>query len=720
MTDLKIVIREWKQGALPSGDTGCFAADALEALERKVRIRAADREPGGIATDAASLVTSFCDDYAPDLQEVLRLGREDLVAAWTNTDAAIAVPDWPAVLQHGPAAEAAAISFVVRLMGVILNTPERVEVDETPGKGHGVDAGGKRGPAAVSQPATPAIVPAEYLGEGVVPSGVGPALRSDLEVHLLWRRALSTTRDLLRVFGIWLGDRQQAGPVRFSAVGRAQTEITAREEEMKFSREVIYPELIVDVPVDPPLQFLAAPPSYDYCDLRLTLAPFIAGPMAGHTLPSEWDMDVRDDGTTIEVRRWSHARREDLDRLQNLFKRMHELVHRPADASRSTVTEAGLRALLDELNCLGIEGLPPCWRAFADLVVGLRRMVVHHDGIEQKKQIQLALALGLAGADPLPDELAVQLTRHGTAVTWRDEGVLFLGLVLDSEADVREQFHVFVEFGREVMLYLVAEGALSPVAREHWLPRLAALPQRLEADFGRLQRHWRRRRQAAALDSLVERDDVESAASLLARIADEDDRSYLRAHFVTRLFAADPRAALAELAAVPPGEQRHETILAVLEAAIDVAAADLAEEVFDMWLSVDARHQVYRPDCLPLLELAASGLGLRRVAEYFDDGLHPAVRCDWLIFVYRRLPSVRRSMEWASRLDRLLNDTRALEGLDLERLAALYGVIRRTGQAGRQSVLGVVTGRIAGAPFQDYWEQKFDIKLGASSAPAER
>jgi len=741
MAELKILIREWQQGSLPEEDDAGFGAEALESLERKIRAGvtpAAEIPPDAGETD---LVTAFCDEFAPELQDILGLSRNELTAAWTDTEAAIRIPDWSDILAGGEAADRAGRALAVHLLGAVLTRPERTaavgeteaatdaiaeEIPEANGEEDTEEALETEGEETTegeiyheSPPEVLKVIPPEFFGRGAVPPATATALKIDREIHLLWWRALTTAQSLLRSFGGWLAVWQPSGTAHFIAVGLAQAELAEFEDGISFTTEVTHSELPIGIRVDPPLHFLEEPPAFDYRDLKLSLSPFMAEKMVRQAFQPEQQIEIIDGGATVVLRDWSQTQKDDLRRLERVFTRMYELVRPPEGAPKGVIREETIQALLDQLGCGEIQGLAKCWRAFGDGVVGLRKTLVSRNGIVHKEQLQLALVLGAIGNEPIPDDLTSQLVRHGTATTWQDNELLFMGLVLDDPAEVKEHFHVFAEFGREAALFLTGEGALSSSPKDEWLPKLTVMPQRLEADYDRLHHHWRRRRQALVLDDLVDRRDLESAKSLLARVDDRDDKSFLRAHFVARLFTIDAAAALAELDAVAPGEHRHETVLALLEASLELAEKDLSDQVFQKWRTVDARQPHYTSDCIPLLELAASGLGLHEVAELFADDQHPAVQCDWLNFVFRRLPSVRRDLAWASRIDALVNDHDGLKDLNLERLADLFEVIRRSNLSGRESILKAVKTRVAGAEYQNYWENRFDIKLGDPPTPAK-
>lgn len=530
---------------------------------------------------------------------------------------------------------------------------------------------------------------------------------------------LATVQALLQTFGAWFDSQKKSDSISFASIAIARAEIAGIQEEAGFFREVTVPRIEISVPVEPPMQLLSGYPTYNMKDLKLVLAPYVSKSIKAEALDDDWDMSLSSDMTEITINDWSQTAPDDIKRLSDLFLRLRNIVRSPASMENNLPLDPDIGTLLDSLAGRAIQGIPNCWRRVGDLIVGVRPNIIYDNGSFCGESLQLSIVLGAVGEEPIPENFSDELVSRGTVTIWSNRGLLFLGMMVPSLEEMRSRYPEFMEFGLEASMVLSACGASKNIPVEDWQEDLNSLPKRLEMDLGRLRHHWLRERLTSELHDYVAQSRIDEARGLLSRVDDREDRSYLKARFVTKLFDVDKEGSLSELFSMNPGKDRHNTYHSLMEVSVEQDNKELLEEVFGSWLSTDAMSTYYEEDCTPILELAAAGLGQSGILDRYSDELNPGIRSDWIVLVMRRFPSKRRDMEWRRRVDNLINDLKGNGSMNLDRLAGLFETLRKADLPGRDNVIREAIPMLTVEAHRKYYEKRFGIKLGNSSGKAE-
>jgi hypothetical protein len=724
MARLGIVIREWRAEPIDEARYPALGADALVDMERRIkRLSRRDPTPGPPAGGLHEWITEFTDTFALELGTILDIDPATLTAPLEEPP----LPDWNALF-HAPDEDSQAFArFAADLLRTVLaeertaqapssGNPPRDENEEPAEVAEAVQAGAETlEPSQVRDGLDDAeawlkIIPPEYLGQGIVPDGVPRVLRTDPRVFAGWRRAIVTVRTVLSDFLDWASIRAGEGThPPAGRIGRASLELTRALERATLYRMADVPGADLHVDVHAPL-FLTVPPAgYDYDELHVKLIPSVGSRL--NRIEFSADHRVRVHGETLVLESWSPHSSDDLARLADVLRRVLSSARRPEEHPGDAGTDERVVAALDGIGLLAVPGRPACWRKAGDLDVGLRPVFHYRHGTFQGVRFQLAVALGLDARTALPPDLLSQLVRHGEGRLWRDAGLMLLGRILESLDDLEEELGVFLPFAEEISINLRETGAVHSATEVDTTRRLATLPTRLDVDYERLRRVWHRNRQAERLRTLLRGVSTQQARTHVAGVRDEEDRNYLRSVLVTELFGLDPEQALAELRSIKPGPERHQSILAVLERAAAESRHDLAEKVFRLWKEADARTPHHDSPCNDILEIAAATLGRDAVLDGVPSDLDACVATDWLTLAFRTYPSVRGDLEWLRRLDALLLDERAVEGVGLDRLVALHDVLRRHGLPGRRRLLAAASGLVRENAFREYYESRLGVRL---------
>lgn len=745
MPQLKIQLSEWKSVPAPGYDIYGYGNSAVEHMNDRIRmLRAKPEIPEGISS-YTEWITEFVSAFEPELQEILGRGRgrDQIQAAMIPGGQIFQMPDWNTILEDGDQAVAACRDMAFSILSIVLaggsDREEKpvvvMEADEpipSAGQEEPEDQQEKDGKEDREEPGEPEekeetetpepVIPAEFFGKGPLPKGVAHALKTDKRIHTEWRRGLATAESVLRTLGAWLEVNEIHKKTEFVRIGLALFEFQEFKESVDISDNFILPRADISVPVEPPRHLLAGNPVYDNKDLTIHLAPFFAEQVRSLDLREPYGAVTKDGGAAIVMRNWSQTDPGDLGRLSDLFLRLRNLVRRPRNKIESQYEDEVVIGMMAALGCKPVPGLATCWRFSGGKVVGARPVFHYRDGIFHKQMLQMCMVLGPRGEEPIPAEFTNRIIGKGAVASWEENGLLFVGYEIDDPQVIEgltAEFTDFTAFADELQVNLVRLGSVENVEPDKWLGQLKPLPTRLEVDFDRTRRHWRRLRQVAELKLQLDHESVEAARSVIGRAENEDDRNHLRAQLVVLLFQRNPEEALAELEVLDYGRARHEAVLAVLEAAVESEEEDLLHRCFGRWIDDDALRPEYDQDCLPVFELVAAGAGLETVHEGYSDELSPAVRCDWLNFIFRRSPRSRHDPVWLTHMDGLTNDAELLGQQNLDRLSDLYLVARRHDLPGRSGLMAVIRKQADHSPFRAYYEDRLGQPLGGTQPQAD-
>lgn len=495
-----------------------------------------------------------------------------------------------------------------------------------------------------------------------------------------------------------------------------------QEARAVFQREI--PNAQISVPVDPPRHLLQGAPLYDNLNLTVRVAPFMAEALRIMMLTGNSNETIHPDGRAVTLKAWSQTRDVDLRRLTDLFRSLRETGRRSLQRFPVAEDVSDVTALMASLGLEPLPNVAPCWGRRPEavaLVVGLRPVAHFHEGVlPLRRRLQICVVMGRDLGKELPLEIQDQLTHRGSLGTWSQEGLRFVSIEMEEKPEdlLRQTFIAFLALAVELQETLKARGLVDTTQMVDWLPRLNLLPMRLETDFPRLSRQWRRQRLAQELRDAA-RSDLAAAKRLVYGVEDQEERHHLRAILVTIRAADDLEAAVEELAQLGFGTDRHDALLAVLEACSASGQEEerkaglqlLGNRVFDLWLSHDARQESTTWDCLPFLDLAGDVLGLEVLFKGWEGDISPAVACDWLVHTLRRSPRSRMDPAWLTRLDQLVHGGagRTWGPGDLNRLLALLETMCRHNLPGRDGLaqcIGDVGKRHE--PCRSYAEQRLN------------